>query len=85
MIGQTISYYKIVGKLGEGAMGDVYVAKHTVLESRFAIKTLRAARGAANQHYRGRFLKPALSRDFLIRTSRRFTITARPTTASLTS
>jgi len=60
MIGQTISHYRIVEKLDEGAMGVVYVAEDTVLERRVAIKTLKA-QGSGNQHFRSRFLREARS------------------------
>lgn len=61
MIGQTISHYRIVEKLDEGAMGIVYVAEDTVLERRVAIKTLKAGRGSPNQHFHRRFLREARS------------------------
>jgi serine/threonine protein kinase/lipoprotein NlpI len=59
MIGQTVSHYRIIERLGAGGMGVVYLAEDIVLGRQVAIKTLTEASGAGNQHFRTRFLREA--------------------------
>ncbi|HVR62740.1 MAG TPA: serine/threonine-protein kinase [Polyangia bacterium] len=40
MLGQTLGNYRIIGALGRGAMGHVYLAEHTRINRRAAIKVL---------------------------------------------
>lgn len=58
LVGQTISHYQVLEKLGEGGMGEVYKARDNVLGRLVAVKVLRAAGGESHDK-RMRFLQEA--------------------------
>ena len=47
--GSTIGSYRIVSKIGQGGMGDVWIASHTLLGRRAAIKVLRPSLSASEE------------------------------------
>ena len=60
MVGQTISHYQILEKLGEGGMGVVYKARDEHLQREVAIKVLPAGT-LGDEAARKLFRKEALS------------------------
>ena len=41
MIGRTISHYIVIRKIGEGGMGEVYLAEDNELDRKVALEFLR--------------------------------------------
>ncbi len=58
MIGQTVSHYRILEKIGQGGMGEVFLAEDTKLERRVALKFL-PAQFSADEEERKRFIHEA--------------------------
>ncbi|MCI0330200.1 MAG: protein kinase [candidate division Zixibacteria bacterium] len=68
MIGQTVSHYKIIEKLGEGGMGEVYLAEDMSLGRKVAVKFL-ASDKATDPESRKRFVHEARAQALVSHTN----------------
>jgi len=68
MIGRTVSHYKILEKIGEGGMGEVYLAEDTSLGRKAAVKFLSSDK-AADTESRQRFIHEARAQAMLTHTN----------------
>jgi serine/threonine protein kinase len=64
MIGRVLRNFRIVSQIGEGGMGVVYLAEHTELPKRFAIKSLSKAL-SNDRDFRKRFYEEAQKQALL--------------------
>jgi serine/threonine protein kinase/formylglycine-generating enzyme required for sulfatase activity len=58
-VGSVFEKYRIEGVLGKGGMGEVYLLRHQVLDSRFALKILFPEVAQKNQKFVDRFIREA--------------------------
>ena len=60
MVGRTLGHYRVLEKLGEGGMGEVYLAEDTTLKRRVALKVLPSSLASSSERLQ-RFQREAES------------------------
>ena len=82
LAGQQIGNYHLAERIASGGMADVYLARHTYLDRRVAVKILHSGISEAGQMLF--YEKPVLSRSSNIPTSFLSTTLALPRSPALT-
>lgn len=66
LIGRKLHVYRCISQIGRGGMGRVYLAEHTVLERKCALKILSPRAAARDVDYTARFMHEAKAAAALV-------------------
>lgn len=66
LIGRELHVYRCISQIGRGGMGRVYLAEHTILERKCALKILSPRAAAIDVDYTSRFMHEAKAAAALV-------------------